>query len=100
MSNYWWVSPAITIVLFVIGGAATWGRFDQKQKGFCKSLAALETRLEKFETKVDAMQTQCGSVVGTSKCEDNQEKCKKELDDKMESFSNKLDEQASEIHKG
>ena len=45
------------------------------------------------------MQAQCGSVVGSPQCQDNQEKCKKELDDKMEKFSVKLDDQASEIHK-
>jgi len=87
----WWVTPLVTITLFIVGGAITWGRFDQKQKGFCRIQLALEKRINNMEPKFM-------TSVTSKQCIANHIEHKKESDGKIDKIMEKMDEQEKEVH--
>jgi len=80
----WWFGPVVSLGIVLLGLAVSWGKYGTKISNNCKELAELKR-------KVETMTEQCGSIVGTSQCAENQRGCSKSLE-------KKLDEQSKGLH--
>ena len=96
MHSHWWVSPLITVLLFFVGGAVTWGKVGQKLIALCKAQ-------DKLEKRIDMIEPQCGTIVGNAQCRVNQNQCKADVEKKLaqraDALSEKLDIETAKIHK-